>query len=444
MRKKATKAEMPQALTDEALKEAPENGKRQKLMEKGEKPLLRNRSYLLLLQGNLFSGFGDVLFSIAAGIWVYKQTGSTMMMSVMSSISMAVSVLITPFLGPIVDRRSKKRMMVLMDFIRGVTLVLAGLWFWGRPLSVPVLILCAAAMALCNALFNPAATAAFSLVVSRSQFMKAQSWNTGLFMVINLTGKGICSLLALMCGPATLLIVNGVLYWASSLSECFITLRPTEVPASASSSFFNDFKEGLQITFGNPSLRDLLLLLLAWNVLVSGLSSVTLPFLQQKGLADEFYSLYLTFGSVGAVAGTFIPGMLPKPLRDKLCSLLPMILGTLASFITALSRNPALVCISYLIANLLNSIGNIIVSSAMILGCEEQMRGRLVALETSIMTAGRLISTLAFGFFGESLALGLLSAIGQGICLILYLPFVRNRRLNQFMKEGVSTESGAS
>ena len=95
-------------------------------MEENEKPLLRNRSYLLLLQGNLFSGFGDVLFSIAAGIWVYKQTGSTMMMSVMSSISMAVSVLITPFLGPIVDRRSKKRMMVLMDFIRGVTLVLAG------------------------------------------------------------------------------------------------------------------------------------------------------------------------------------------------------------------------------------------------------------------------------------------------------------------------------
>lgn len=142
-------------------------------------------------------------------------------------------------------------------------------------------------------------------------------------------------------------------------------------------------------------------------MLISGLSSVTLPFLQQKGLADEFYSLYLTFGSVGAVAGTFIPGMLPKPMRDKLCSLLPMILGTLASFITALSRNPALVCVSYLIANLLNSIGNIIVSSAMILGCEEQMRGRLVALETSIMTAGRLISTLAFGFFGESLALGL-------------------------------------
>ena len=122
MRKKETKAEMPQALTDEALKEAPENGKRQERMEENEKPLLRNRSYLLLLQGNLFSGFGDVLFSIAAGIWVYKQTGSTMMMSVMSSISMAVSVLITPFLGPIVDRRSKKRMMVLMDFIRGVTL----------------------------------------------------------------------------------------------------------------------------------------------------------------------------------------------------------------------------------------------------------------------------------------------------------------------------------
>ena len=43
MRKKATKAEMPQAFTDEAIKEASENGKGQKLTEKGEKPLLRKR-----------------------------------------------------------------------------------------------------------------------------------------------------------------------------------------------------------------------------------------------------------------------------------------------------------------------------------------------------------------------------------------------------------------
>ena len=63
------KAEMPQAFTDEALKEV-EEGQGQERMEKNEKPLLRNRSYLLLLQGNLFSGFGDVLFIIAAGIWV--------------------------------------------------------------------------------------------------------------------------------------------------------------------------------------------------------------------------------------------------------------------------------------------------------------------------------------------------------------------------------------
>lgn len=404
--------------------------------------LLHNRSYLLLLQGNLFSGFGDVLFSMAAGIWVYQQTGSTMMMSIMSSISMLVSVVITPFLGPVVDRRDKKKMMVLMDLLRGLTLILAGLWLWGQALSVPVLILCAAAMALCNALFNPAATAAFAQVVKRSEFMQAQSWNTGLFMLINMTGKGVSSLLALTCGPAVLLAVNGILYLLSALSECFITLHFTVQPDSHSSSFVQDMKAGVKFTFGNQALRNLLALMVLWNVLVPGLSSVLLPFLQQKGLPDNFYSLYLTFGSIGAVAGTFIPGLLPPALRLKLCSLTPTLLACVASMVTALTNSPVLLCLSYLISNALSGIGNIIMSSAMIIGCDEQMRGRMLALETSLITAGRLVSTLAFGMLGEVCVLWVAALISQILCFLIHLPFMRDRKLKAYMQQGTMNKEG--
>lgn len=423
------------------MKETKQNLEVQEARKSKKGALLRNRSYLLLLQGNLFSGFGDVLFSIAAGIWVYQETGSTMMMSLMSSISMAVSVLVTPLLGPYIDRKSKKTIMVSMDTLRGIALLAAGLWVWGQSLSVPVLILCAVLMALCNALFTPAATAAFALVVSRSEFMQAQSWNTGLFLLINLSGKGISSLLALSFGPAGLLMVNGILYLLSAVSECFITLRKTELPAPESHAFIADFKAGLQVTFGNSSLRTLLALLVLWNILIPGLSSVLLPFLQQKGLTDEFYSLYLTCGSIGAVAGTLIPGILPVSVRDKLCSLMPMALGCLAGIVIALSRSPIVLCLAYLLTNLLNSVGNIIVSSAMILGCDEALRGRFLPLQTALLTAGRLISTLAFGFFGEFVPLAILALIGEGLCFLLYLPFLRSSSLKDFLKLGVSDEA---
>ena len=92
-----------------SMKETKQNLEVQEARKSKKGALLRNRSYLLLLQGNLFSGFGDVLFSIAAGIWVYQETGSTMMMSLMSSISMAVSVLVTPLLGPYMIEKARKR-----------------------------------------------------------------------------------------------------------------------------------------------------------------------------------------------------------------------------------------------------------------------------------------------------------------------------------------------
>lgn len=77
----------------------------------------------------------------------------------------------------------------------------------------------------------------------------------------------------------------------------------------------------------------------------------------------------------------------------------------------------------------------------MILGCDEALRGRFLSLQTALLTAGRLISTLAFGFFGEFVPLAILALIGEGLCFLLYLPFLRSSSLKDFLKLGVSDEA---
>lgn len=62
-----------------------------------------------------------------------------------------------------------------------------------------------------------------------------------------------------------------------------------------------DHSEALRCCPGfEKTLSTLQMMFCAQGWMELGLSSVLLPFLQQIGLSDNFYSLYLTFGSIGA------------------------------------------------------------------------------------------------------------------------------------------------
>ena len=58
---------------------------------------LLNKDFVLLLQGNTVSTIGDLMYSIAIGFWVYQTTGSSALMGVMSSISMFITMIFSPF-----------------------------------------------------------------------------------------------------------------------------------------------------------------------------------------------------------------------------------------------------------------------------------------------------------------------------------------------------------
>ena len=58
---------------------------------------LWNRDFILLLQANAVSTIGDVMYSVAIGYWVYAETGSSALMGIMSSISLFVTMFLSPF-----------------------------------------------------------------------------------------------------------------------------------------------------------------------------------------------------------------------------------------------------------------------------------------------------------------------------------------------------------
>ena len=99
---------------------------------------LWNKDFILLLQGNAVSTIGDVMYSIAIGYWVYQTTGSSALMGIMSSISMFVTMFLSPFCGSIVDKCNRKWLIVCIDVVQGAIMLTVGILAYFNALSVPI------------------------------------------------------------------------------------------------------------------------------------------------------------------------------------------------------------------------------------------------------------------------------------------------------------------
>ena len=98
---------------------------------------LWNRDYVLLLQGNAVSTIGDIIYSVAIGFWVYQQTGSSTLMGLMSSISMFVTMFLSPFCGSIVDKCNRKWLIVAIDTVQGIVMLTVGMDYDQKPMHRP-------------------------------------------------------------------------------------------------------------------------------------------------------------------------------------------------------------------------------------------------------------------------------------------------------------------
>ena len=102
------------------------------------------------------SAIGDVTYEIALGFWILAVTGSTGLMGTLMAASAVPRVLLSPFAGVLVDRSSRKWLIVVMDALRGAAVVLVGVAAYAGVVQVWMVFAAGVIIGLCAAFFNPA------------------------------------------------------------------------------------------------------------------------------------------------------------------------------------------------------------------------------------------------------------------------------------------------
>ncbi len=377
---------------------------------------LWNKDTILMLQGNAVSALGDILYSVAIGYWVYEKTGSSALMGIMSSISMFMTMLVMPFSGSIIDKCSRKLIIVGMDTLRGVIMLALGFLAFADSLSVPVVLAAAFLASACSVFFSPAVNTLMLDIIPHDDMVRGQSVFSGVNSFINLVGKAISGALVAFLGVPLIVLLNGVSYLVSAFTELFITVPKTvhQGEKITLGGIFADFRVAVREIFRNRYLKLFIPCALILNLLSAGSMTLMLPFTLEKGFTVDMYGYLMSVETAASLLCVCLLGVVRLKPKARYWGMSGGFLSaTLFFILTYLTNNFAVMCVSMFLASFANAMGNSIFNASMMLALPEENRGAILGFISSASLGGCALSSVIFGALGDVFPLYLVFAVGS-------------------------------
>lgn len=394
---------------------------------------LWNKDYILMLQGNAVSAIGDVLYSVAIGYWVYEKTGSSALMGIMSSISMFMVMFVSPFSGSIVDKCSRKTIIVGMDALRGLIMLLVGALAFTDKLSVPIVLAAAFLASACSVFFSPAVSTLMLDIIPHDDMVRGQSVHAGINSFISLVGKALSGALVAFLGVPLIIVINGISYLFSAVTEVFIHV-PKTVQQGAKvtvSGIFRDFGLAIREIFGNRFLRLFVPCALILNLLGAGPMTLMLPFCLEKGFTVDMYGYLMSVETAASLICVSLLGIIKLKPKARYYMMAVGFLVTIPIYILAyLSKQYIPVCILFFLGAFTNCMGNAVFNASLMLALPEENRGAILGFVSAASTGGCALSAVIFGVLGDIFPLYLVFVAGSLLTIppMLYLCLHKNTR----------------
>lgn len=230
--------------------------------------------FSLVWVGQLISVLASGISAFAMTIWMYKQTQSATAMAFVQVAYITPFLLITPIAGVMVDRYSRKLMMMISDIMGGIALTALFLLFRSGDLQFWHVYITTAFAGIGAAFQWPAYSAAISTMIPKEQYGRANG-----MMGLMETGPGVVAPLlagALIpfLGIDGLLLIDAITYGVAILALAVVFIPDPVASAEGDSARGNWLSEaafGFRYIFQRPSLLGLQLVFFAGN-LFSGIS----------------------------------------------------------------------------------------------------------------------------------------------------------------------------
>lgn len=426
-------------------------------------PLFKNKNFVLIFLGGVVSLFGTVIYNFAMGWYILVLTDSPTQFGIYLAIGMITLLVLQPIGGVIADRINKVKIVYLTDFMSGIILLLVGYLISmtsDENAIILILYISAFIINICAALFRPAKTALFPLVVADDQYQSASSFDSMVSNLINIIGMFVGALFYAIFGPVLTIIINGISYIISGISETFVRVveeKDEDNEAVEEVHILKDMKTGYLIMKKDKPVFNLIIGAIGINFFLMPVFSIYLPYFFNKLVTIEgdnwFRFLMIIFQdadnlslallafvevifSIGAIIGAIYLSI--KEQKEKIYKMIALglvvqlgmlviyfglVSGYLYNFI-GFNIFYILFLLIILIIGIYNNYINVPLGVAVMKRIDKEYLGRVMSILMTLVGVANPISILIFSYFLEQTNITismLLTVIGSIIVTTLML-----------------------
>ena len=389
---------------------------------------LWNKDFILLFQSRAVSTIGDLMYSVAIGYWVYAVTGSSGLMGVMTSISMFVTMFLSPFCGSIVDKCNRKWLMVGIDAAQGLLMLAVGVLSYMNVLSVPVVLVAAFLAALGSVFYGPAVSTLLLDIIPREDMVRGQSLTSGVSTLIDLVGTAFSGAMVAFFGVPLIVVINGLSNLYAAVSELFVNVPRTAQQGAKVTvkGILSDMYTAVKTVFSNPFLRLFVPSALVLNLLGAGPMTLILPFSMEKGFTVDMYGYLIACFTAAQLLGVTVLGVVKiKPRVRYYLMSVGFTVSVVFFILTYFSTRFVPMCAMAFMAGLCNCIGNAVFNASLMLALPDENRSSILGFISAASVGGTALSTLIYGILGDVFPLYLTFAAGSFLSLapMMYMCF---------------------
>jgi len=393
--------------------------------------LARHREPALLVSGQTISNFGDGVALVALTLLVLDTTHSVTKLAWFAAARMTPLVAFLLVGGAIVDRFSRRVLLIISDVARAVLTAVLVVMIASGLLRFWELIIFAILFGCFDAFFFPAMSALTPEIVPQE-----------LLPAMNAVRPLANNLMGSMIGPA----VGGILAAISTSlaigvdcatfvvsATALLLMKPTPKPVrNEANSMLSDIKEGVHFVRQTRWLWTTLLGVALVNAFLFSPMFVLIPFFLRHNLhlGKDYVGFAIAASGVAGAIGALVTANLPLPKRRVRVMWTYWTIGTLAALIMGFATNFWEIIIFPIIASPMMIFGNVIWESMMQSEVPRELLGRASSVDWFVSLGITPLGLVIAGEIANYVGVRTYFVVLSVVCVLPGLYILKSKRIN--------------
>ena len=262
----------------------------------------------LLLLGRAVSLFGNTIYLIVLPLYILNITQNLKTTGIFFASINLPTIIISPLIGTLIEKFNKKNIILICDFLTSMLYFILFLYFKNSN-SLIFLLIVSLILNIISKFFEIASKVLFSEINTPETLEKYNGLQSFIENTIMIIGPVIGTYLFATFDFNLILIIVSLGYFLSFLQELFIRYEKKLNLSKEKSSFFKEFKEGINYIKNNKIILNFFILVMFLNFFIANNDEIINPgiLIKKYEISEKLFGFSATTYGVGSVfAGIFI------------------------------------------------------------------------------------------------------------------------------------------